>query len=57
MKKTKEKVLDALEDKKDIEDYMEELAEYSDRQIVVEVLNIITTKQIKKLVEELKQNY
>jgi len=42
---------------KQIEKINEELSEYTDRQIVVEVLGILTEKQLIKLVETLKRNY
>jgi len=41
----------------EIEKLHEELTSYSDRQIVVEVLDILTEKQLKELVNNLKRNY
>ena len=56
-KETKKKILDSLENKLDEDELNEKLADYSDRQIVVEVLGILTIKQLRKLVKTLEQNY
>ena len=40
-----------------LEKLHEELSYYSDRRIVVEVLNLLTIKQFETLVNTLKHNY
>lgn len=41
----------------DIEELNEELSEFGDREIVAEVLDLLTPTQLNKLVKRLKENY
>lgn len=59
MKNIKRRILKALENKPNLteEEIDEKLCEYSDRQIVVSVLNLLTLKQLNKLIKTLKENF
>lgn len=35
----------------------EELTKYSDRQIIIEVLELLTDKQLRNLIKNLKENF
>jgi len=57
IKEIKEEILDSLEDGLDEDGLNERLSNYSDRQIVTEVLGILTINQLRKLVKILENNY